>query len=86
MLISGGAEDGTWGAGAGFDVEDLRQYVRYSGGYREDSSTVKLFWKVLAEMSPTELGQLLRFVTSCSRPPLGGFKYLHPPFTLHRVS
>ena len=36
-------------------------------------------------MSPVELGKLLRFVTSCSRPPLGGFKYLHPPFTLHKV-
>ena len=41
--------------------------------------------QVLSEMSPVELGKLLRFVTSCSRPPLGGFKYLHPPFTLHKV-
>ena len=84
MLISGGGEDG-FGAGGGFDVDDLRQYVRYSGGYHDDSTTVKLFWKVLSEMSPVELGLLLRFVTSCSRPPLGGFKYLHPPFTLHKV-
>ena len=43
MLLSGGGEDGALGT---IDVEDLRQYVRYSGGYREDSTTVKLFWKV----------------------------------------
>jgi hypothetical protein len=42
MLISG---DGEGGSG-GVDVEDLRQYVRYSGGYSEESTTVKLFWKV----------------------------------------
>jgi hypothetical protein len=28
---------------------------------------------------------LLKFVTSSSRAPLGGFKYLQPPFTLHLV-
>ena len=42
MLISGGGEDGL----GSVDVEDLKLYVRYSGGYREDSTTVKLFWKV----------------------------------------
>ncbi|GAX84732.1 hypothetical protein CEUSTIGMA_g12154.t1 [Chlamydomonas eustigma] len=82
MLISGDGEDGS----GGVDVEDLKLYVRYSGGYTEESTTVKLFWKVLAEMSATELSLLLKFVTSCSRAPLGGFKYLHPPFTLHKVT
>jgi|LauGreSBDMM110SN_4_FD.fasta_scaffold10378_5 ubiquitin-protein ligase E3 C len=43
MLLSGGGEDGASGT---IDVDDLRRYVRYSGGYREDSTTVKLFWKV----------------------------------------
>ena len=28
---------------------------------------------------------LLQFVTSCSRPPLLGFKHLHPPFTIRCV-
>ncbi|OXB69540.1 UNVERIFIED_CONTAM: hypothetical protein H355_016823 [Colinus virginianus] len=29
--------------------------------------------------------QFLMFVTSCSRPPLLGFKNLHPSFTIHCV-
>ena len=41
--------------------------------------------QVLGEMTPHELGMLLKFVTSCSRAPLGGFKYLHPPLTIHKV-
>jgi ubiquitin-protein ligase E3 B len=27
----------------------------------------------------------LKFVTSCSKPPVGGFKYLEPPFTIRHV-
>ena len=46
---------------------------------------MKLFWKVLAGMSPAEQCALLRFATSCSRPPLGGFQYLQPPLTIHKV-
>ena len=30
-------------------------------------------------------GALLKFVTSCSRPPLGGFAHLSPPFTVHQA-
>lgn len=28
---------------------------------------------------------LLKFATSVSRAPLGGFQHLHPPLTIHRV-
>ena len=35
--------------------------------------------QVVAELDETEQALLLKFVTSCSRPPLGGFQYLHPP-------
>ncbi len=52
---------------------------------RHDSSTIKLFWRVVAELSPAEQSALLRFVTSCSRPPLGGFRFLQPPLTIHKV-
>eukprot|EP00955_Chlamydomonas_euryale_P105996 365674-Chlamydomonas_euryale.AAC.13 len=69
-LISGGGDEGLGGA----DIDDLRAHTRYSGGYHEDSTAVKLFWKVALEMSGREMALLLRFVTSCSRPPLGGFK------------
>ena len=32
-----------------------------------------------------ERGLLLKFCTSCSRPPLGGFRHLAPPLTIHKV-
>lgn len=35
--------------------------------------------------SQEEQRSLLKFVTSCSRAPLGGFKHLHPPLTIHKA-
>lgn len=48
-----------------------------------DHPTIARFWDVLAEFDETQRRQLLKFVTSCSRPPLLGFKNLHPPFCVH---
>ena len=42
----------------------------------------KDFWRALAGLSPEEQGDFLRFVTSCPRPPLLGFKYLSPPLCI----
>ncbi|WIA29294.1 hypothetical protein OEZ86_011799 [Tetradesmus obliquus] len=78
QLISGGQ-------GGGVDVEDMARYVKYSNGYSESSATVKMFWRVVAEMSPEQRSALLRFITSTSRAPLGGFKHLQPPLTIHKV-
>ena len=39
-----------------------------------------MFWQVVSGFSELEKKQLLKFVTSCSRPPLLGFRQLHPPF------
>ena len=36
-------------------------------------------------MSVQERSALMKFTTSVSRAPLGGFKHLMPPFTIHRV-
>jgi ubiquitin-protein ligase E3 C len=44
-----------------------------------------MFWEVVASFTPAQRAALLRFVTSSSRPPLGGFRHLHPPFTVQRV-
>ncbi|EFJ40292.1 hypothetical protein VOLCADRAFT_99935 [Volvox carteri f. nagariensis] len=87
QLLSGAAADGPGGGGgaAPLDVADMRRWTRYSGGYSPDSTTVKLFWRVVAELTPNQQSALLRFVTSCSRPPLGGFRYLQPPLTVHKV-
>ncbi|TVU45657.1 hypothetical protein EJB05_05149 [Eragrostis curvula] len=77
QLLSGGLQD--------FDVDDLRNNTKYTGGYTESSRTVKLFWEVIKGFKPTERCLLLKFVTSCSRAPLLGFKYLQPCFTIHKV-
>lgn len=70
---------------ADVDVADLRRCTVYSGGYTPGNGVVKAFWKTVEGMDGGQRAALLRFVTGSSRPPLGGFKALHPPFTLHRV-
>ncbi|KAL7092159.1 hypothetical protein ACP275_12G148300 [Erythranthe tilingii] len=77
QLLSGGDHD--------IDVDDLRKNTQYTGGYSDGSRTVKLFWEVFAGLEPSERCMLLKFVTSCSRAPLLGFKHLHPAFTIHKV-
>uniref|UniRef100_A0A7N0UAZ7 HECT-type E3 ubiquitin transferase n=1 Tax=Kalanchoe fedtschenkoi TaxID=63787 RepID=A0A7N0UAZ7_KALFE len=78
QLLSGGKHD--------IDVDDLKKNTRYSGGYTEGSRTIKLFWEVLTGFEPQQRCMLLKFVTSCSRAPLLGFKHLQPAFTIHKVS
>ncbi|KAK4478696.1 hypothetical protein RD792_014190 [Penstemon davidsonii] len=78
QLLSGGDHD--------IDVDDLRKNTQYTGGYSEGSRTIKLFWEVFAGFEPRERCMLLKFVTSCSRAPLLGFKHLQPAFTIHKVA
>jgi hypothetical protein len=68
-----------------FDVEDLKKHTQYSGGYSSSDSVIKKFWKVVGDMSPQHKCLLLKFVTSCPRPPLLGFANLQPPFVIHKV-
>ena len=74
MLISGGQQ--------GLDIEDMRAYVQYSGGYHAEHPVILEFWAALATFTPREQADFLRFVTSCPRPPLLGFKYLSPPLAI----
>lgn len=67
------------------DVADLRRHTVYSGGYSEHSSAVKAFWNCLDAMSSQEKSAVLKFVTSTTRPPLGGFQHLVPTFTIHKA-
>lgn len=60
------------------DLEDNAVYQRY----RSDDVTIQLFWKVVHEFSQEQKRQLLKFVTSCSGPPLLGFQYLNPKFAI----
>ncbi|KZV39103.1 hypothetical protein F511_34801, partial [Dorcoceras hygrometricum] len=77
QLLSGGNYD--------IDVDDLRKNTKYTGGYSEGNRTVKIFWEAFAGFEPRERCMLLKFVTSCSRSPLLGFKHLQPAFTIHKV-
>ena len=77
QLLSGGNHD--------IDVDDLRKNTRYTGGYSDGSRTIKIFWEIIKGFEPKERCMLLKFVTSCSRPPLLGFKHLQPSFTIHKV-
>lgn len=41
--------------------------------------------QAITGFEPKERCMLLKFVTSCSRAPLLGFKHLQPTFTIHKV-
>ena len=41
--------------------------------------------QVVGEMSKAERSALMKFATSVSRAPLGGFKHLNPPLTVHKA-
>ena len=44
------------------------------GSYTLSHPTIQYFWEVVAQFSEEDKKRLLKFVTSCSRPPLLGFK------------
>ena len=46
---------------------------------------VQRFWRVVASLDAQQQAQLLRFVTSCQRPPPLGFEQLNPRFCLQRI-
>ncbi|XP_035440762.1 ubiquitin-protein ligase E3C [Spodoptera frugiperda] len=70
------------GAEVPIDIEDLRRHTHYAGGFSAQHPTVQCFWRVLSTFTDDQRRQLLKFVTSCSRPPLLGFKDLQPPFCI----
>ena len=54
------------------DLEDLKANTNYTGGYSPEHLTIIKFWEVVETFNETQKAQLLKFVTSCSRPPLLG--------------
>ena len=55
-------------------MADLKEHCVYSGEYTAKHKTIQMFWQVLEQFTEQQSRQLLKFVTSCSRPPLLGFK------------
>ncbi len=69
----------------GFDVRGLKNAMEYGGGYHPSQPIMIWFWEVIEEMSPIQKSQFLKFVTSCSRQPLLGFRALSPLPCVHQV-
>lgn len=69
----------------GFDVKGLKNAMEYGGGYHPSQPIMVWFWEVIEEMTPTQKNQFLKFVTSCSRQPLLGFRALSPLPCVHQV-
>jgi ubiquitin-protein ligase E3 C len=75
------------GTSSSIDVEDLRRNTQYGGTYvigddGQEHPTIKLFWKVMKDMSDGERRAVLKFVTSTPRAPLLGFSTLNPNFSI----
>lgn len=62
------------GAEIPVDWEDLQKHTKYGGDFGPEHATIRHFWEVLRGFDDLQRRQLLKFVTSCSRPPLLGFK------------
>lgn len=62
------------GAEHNIDITDLQNNTKYGNGYSEDHQTIKMFWNVIRNSEENDKRAMLKFVTSCSRPPLLGFK------------
>jgi ubiquitin-protein ligase E3 C len=73
------------GSQAGVSVADLKHHTRYTGGYLSVDRHMLRFWAAVEEMGPADQALLVKFVTSCERPPSLGFASLQPPFTIQKV-
>jgi hypothetical protein len=56
-----------------------------TGGYTIFDNQIRRFWRVMVSFNDQQRADLLRFVTSCERPPSLGFASMNPPFTIQRV-
>lgn len=77
-LISGDSDS--------LDIEDLRRHTHYHGGYHNNHKVINWLWDIVAnDLTMEEKGLFLKFVTSCSKPPLLGFAHMEPPFSIRCV-
>jgi ubiquitin-protein ligase E3 B len=71
---------------APIDLQDLRRHTKYFGGFHNNHRVVCWLWDILeSDFTPEEHSLFLKFVTSCSKPPLLGFENLEPPFSIRCV-
>ena len=68
------------------DINDLKKHVLYFGGFHGKHKVIKWLWELLeSDFTKQERSAFLKFVTSCSCPPLLGFAHLQPPFSIRCV-
>ncbi|KAJ3167663.1 hypothetical protein HDU88_002110 [Geranomyces variabilis] len=68
---------------APISLEDLRANTVYGGGFTATHPTIEMFWEIVGrEFTDAQLSDLVKFVTSCARPPLLGFAELRPGFCI----
>ncbi|GLV32551.1 uncharacterized protein CBL_00739 [Carabus blaptoides fortunei] len=68
------------------DLRDLRKHTQYYGGFHDSHRVVGWLWDILdRDFTEEERAMFLKFVTSCSKPPLLGFAHLEPPFSIRCV-
>lgn len=68
------------------DLQDLRRHTKYFGGFHNNHRVICWLWDILEkDFTTEELSLFLKFVTSCSKPPLLGFANLEPPFSIRCV-
>uniref|UniRef100_UPI00358E8020 ubiquitin-protein ligase E3B isoform X1 n=1 Tax=Myxine glutinosa TaxID=7769 RepID=UPI00358E8020 len=68
------------------DLNDLRKHTVYYGGFHNNHRVIVWLWDILTkDFTTKERSMFLKFVTSCSRPPLLGFAHLKPPFSIRCV-
>ncbi|XP_001354157.2 ubiquitin-protein ligase E3B [Drosophila pseudoobscura] len=71
---------------APLDLRDLRKHTQYYGGFHDSHRVVGWLWDILGkDFTEEERKLFLKFVTSCSKPPLLGFAHLEPPFSIRCV-
>ncbi|CAF4531060.1 unnamed protein product [Rotaria sp. Silwood1] len=70
------------GAPGEIDVNDWKNYSQYKSPYNKEHPVIQTFWKCVSEFTEDQKRKLLKFTTSCSRPPLFGFKELYPEFCI----
>jgi len=78
VLISGSSQER-------INLDDLKSNTKYAGGYSPLDVNVFRFWNIVKNMAVKDQHALLRFVTSCERPPPLGFASLNPCFCLQRI-
>lgn len=71
---------------APLDLKDLRRHTQYYGGFHDSHRVVGWLWDILSrDFTEEERKLFLKFVTSCSKPPLLGFAHLEPCFSIRCV-